>query len=73
MSEAFAQSEASWRYAGFDHEDIADIMGAMRSQNARSVLDRLVGGAGNAQRKDSEPRKPDAAEPGNAGKPADGG
>ena len=72
VSEAFARSETGWRYAGFDHDDIADIMSTIRSQNARDVLDRLVGNAGNAQQQDSEPQKTDSSEPVNVGKSAGG-
>ena len=47
-------------------------MGTIRSQNARDVLDRLVGNAGNAQQQDSEPQKTDSSEPVNVGKSAGG-
>lgn len=53
VSEAFARSETGWRYAGFDHEDIADIMGTIRSQNAQNVLDKLIGGAGDGGQQDA--------------------
>ena len=64
VSEAFARSETGWRYAGFDHDDIADIMDTIRSQDARGILDRLVGDAGKAQKQDSETQQADATEPG---------
>lgn len=73
VSEAFARSETGWRYAGFDHDDIADIMDTIRSQDARGILDRLVGDAGKAQKQDSETQQADATETRNAGKSADVG
>lgn len=53
VSEAFARSETGWRYAGFDHEDIADIMSTIRSQNAQNVLDKLIGGVGDGGQQDA--------------------
>lgn len=43
---AFAQSEAGWRYAGFSQDDVTSIMSAVKTQQAREVLDQLVNGGG---------------------------
>lgn len=52
---AFAQSEAGWRYAGFSQDDVASIMSAVKTQQARSVLDRLVNGGADDGQQDARP------------------
>lgn len=49
---AFANSEAGWRYAGFEQDDITLIMDAIRRQDAMTTLDKalaLGGGGGDQQ------------------------
>lgn len=52
---AFAQSEAGWRYAGFNQDDVTSIMSAVKTQQARGVLDQLVNGGAD----DGQPTPPD--------------
>ena len=64
---AFAQSEAGWRYAGFSQDDVASIISAVKTQQARGVLDQLVNGGadgGQPTQPNTGPRGPQPAEQG---------
>lgn len=67
VSDAFAKSEAGWRYAGFDHDDIDDILGTVRSQNTRGVLDQIAGSNGTSHAQQTGDTQADGSPQGQAG------
>ncbi|MBT1181206.1 phage portal protein [Bifidobacterium sp. CP2] len=70
---AFAQTEAGWRYAGFNRADVAQILSAINAQKAGNVLDRLMelntttGGGDGGQQPDARPQPGGQAQPRAAG------
>lgn len=63
---AFAETEAGWRYAGFNREDVTQIMNAINANKAGSVLDRLVNGGSDdsQQQPNTQPQPDEQAQPG---------
>lgn len=72
VSPEFAQTEAGWRYAGFDQKDIELILGTVRKAQASNTLDKLIG-ASHDNQSAGQPAGPGAAAVGQTGPARDAG